>query len=104
MPLKRVIDTRSGPGVTWGVTFVRGAGLDVLASLGLRTGAEGFRGAAENYVPAVSSGFGTQVDHPVGCTDDIRVVFHYHDSMPIGQQRVERPQQILHIVEVQSRL
>ena len=24
--------------------------------------------------------------YPVGCTDDIRVVFHHHDSMPIGQQ------------------
>ena len=49
------------------------------------------------------TGFGAEIDDPIGRFDHLQVVFDYHEGMSAIYQALEQPQQYGNVVEVQSR-
>ena len=62
-----------------------------------------FGRAFKDDLAALVATFGTQVDDPVRRLDDLHIMFNDNDARSIGNQRVERLQQFVHIVEMQPR-
>ena len=57
----------------------------------------------EDHLTARASCLGTEVDNPVGTLYHIHIVLHYYDSVAVGNQGIERLEQTLYVVEVQTR-
>ena len=66
-------------------------------------GGQVFRRPGEDHFPAPVARIRSQVDDPVRGPDDIQVVLHDDDAVPVGQQHVEGLQQLLNIEEMQAR-
>lgn len=56
----------------------------------------------QNGAPARAA-FGAQIHNPVGCLDDIQIVFNHHYGVAMGLESVQYVQQQLNISKVQTR-
>ena len=74
---------------------------DILCSESIGPG-QIFRSTLEHDLSACVTGIRSEIYHPVGSPYDIRIMFYNHDGMPFGYECIERFQQLLHIIEMQS--
>ena len=57
----------------------------------------------EDHLTARAACLGTKVDNPVGTLYYIHIVLHDNYSVAVGNQGIERLEQTLYVVEVQTR-
>ena len=57
----------------------------------------------EDHLTAHAACLGTEVDNPVGTLYHIHIVLHDNDSVTVGNQGIERLEQTLYVVEMQTR-
>src|SRR5205823_2093075 len=60
------------------------------------------RSGRDDFTAAVT-GFGAEIDDPIGRFDHLQIVFDHHEGMSAIYQALEQPQQYGNVVEVQSR-
>ena len=58
--------------------------------------------ARKDQLPAPVPGLGPQIDHPVGASDHIRIMFNNNNGVPLLDERVKRAQELINIVEMQT--
>ena len=78
-------------------------GLQIAACDALRTAANLLGSACGNERSALVAPFGTEVDEMVGTLDDVEIVLHDDDRMAAADEAVEGAEQLLDVVEVESR-
>src|SRR5690606_21276742 len=59
--------------------------------------------ACKNQLSTFVTGFGPQLNQPVGTFYNICIMFNNNDGMPLFDQGVERSQQLFNIVKMKSR-
>src|SRR5207244_2927896 len=73
-----------------------------LAGVGTLRARDVFRCAFRNHLAAFFAAFGSQVDHPVGALDHIKIVFNYQHSVAERDQLMKHVKQLADVLEVQS--
>ena len=59
--------------------------------------------AGENDISALLATLGSHVNNPVGLLDDVGMMLNDNDAVTIGNQRIERGEEFLDVVEMQTR-
>src|SRR3982750_1626895 len=59
-------------------------------------------GAGRDYESATSTGFGTEVDHPVGAFDHFEIVLDDEQRIPLLHESVENFYEQCHVVEMEA--
>ena len=79
------------------------AGSDKLAGHGFGTGANLGKGAFADQVAAGIASAGSQVYDPIGASDNVYIVFDYHDGVALVAEFEQKCHKFGDIVEVESR-
>ena len=85
------------------VLFVFLAERQVAARVTLLASGQPVRSAFEDDAASPVARFGTEIHDPVGALDNVHVVFDDHDRMPPGDQGVEGVEQLVDVVEMETR-
>ena len=70
--------------------------------MGFLTFEKFFRSAGEDKVSSTVSRLRAKIYDPVRSTYDIRIMLHNYYGMAFCKKRIERPEKLFHIIEMQS--